>query len=123
MTQLEFVNSLPTLRDRCYNDRAFETKLKKLGFKIIGRGCSKTVYSKKYFRYVIKVGDVTEHTGHIRYRKRRKQLLPIVTHGIGFVVQKKVKPCGKVNCYVSGFWDGHWNNHTHINGKKVMFDY
>ena len=55
----------------------------------------------------------------------KKHFVPVLAEGDDYQIQRYVTPCGDPDCDEGTdiHWDGHWCNHTHINGVVMVFDY
>lgn len=132
--QPAFVRMILSMRATVTNGDQMETALREAGFKLIGAGLYKRAYSKKYARYVVKVaknkgvwnsdGDTRSSLDYYNNMSAayRSEYIPLMYEDQIIQIQQKVKVCGKTGCW-SSHYDGHKNNHTHINGKAVTFDY
>lgn len=134
-------------RDEYETKQARDEWLKANGWEVTGRGAFKTVWRHPDSVYVVKTFAGEDGTREVRNFKTapdhlKPYLLPIMGHGPGFALQRKVviehadgyagdwdkrkAICRKHGCpgWFKGMSDSGPNNHMHRpNGRIVIFDY
>jgi hypothetical protein len=108
--------------------------LEKAGYTFVSSGLFKWVYTKPYSRYVVKVtrghtsgawhfgGGTAQDFYNTLPKEKTPYFLPVLYEDDIIQIQRRVKVCGQRGCWTDTF-DGHSQNHAHIDGKAITFDY
>jgi hypothetical protein len=123
------LNALAVRINHLRSYKARKVLLVTLGYRKIGEGCFRTVWSKPRGSYVVKLikskldrGFVADERADVR--RNRIPVVPLVATFPGVVdIQPRVRVCGRSGCWMDRYADGHPGNHTHQRGHKLLFDY